>query len=147
MKNEAFGRYLSIAYRAHATLLNKKLSNYGIGRGQYPFLIALYNHEGICQNRLCDIYNIDKAAAGRALKKLAKEEFIIKKSDPKDKRKHLIYLTTKGKKFKNEFINILNSNEDTIKDGLKEEEIEIFLKVIKKICNNLGFKSEEYKEE
>ncbi|WP_018248629.1 MarR family winged helix-turn-helix transcriptional regulator [Orenia marismortui] len=147
MKDEHIGRYISMAYRSNVTLLNKKLSNYGIGRGEYPFLIALYKKEGICQKSLCDFYNIDKAAAGRAIKKLVDKGFIIKKTDPHDKRRQLLYLTPKSKDFKKEFIGILKSNEKKMKKDLTEEEIEVFLKVIKKICFNLGVESTPLKEE
>ncbi|SDC68184.1 MULTISPECIES: MarR family winged helix-turn-helix transcriptional regulator [unclassified Candidatus Frackibacter] len=138
---DTIAKYLSIAYRAQASLLNKKLADYDIGRGQYPFLIALYHQDGICQQDLCKIYDIDKAAAGRAVKKLEEKGFIKRERDPKDKRCYLLYLTEKSRNFKPVFLNILQSIEEEIKSDLTQEEVEIFMKIIKKICKNLGFKS------
>ncbi|SJZ52966.1 MarR family winged helix-turn-helix transcriptional regulator [Selenihalanaerobacter shriftii] len=141
-KLDSIAKYISIAYRAQASLLNDKLADYDIGRGQYPFLIALYHQDEICQQDLCKIYDIDKAAAGRAVKKLEDKGFIKRKRDSEDKRCYLLYLTEKSKKFKPVFMDILYSIEEEIKKGLSQDEVEIFMKLIKKICYNLGFEDE-----
>jgi len=135
---DTIAKYLSIAHRAQTSLLNDKLADYDVGRGQYPFLIALYHQEGICQQELCEIYNIDKAAAGRAAKKLEDKGFIQREKDPEDGRKYLVYLTEKSREFKPVFMDILDSIESKLIEGLSQAEINVFLKVIKKISKNLG---------
>lgn len=140
---EPLGKYLSIGYRALCSLLDKKLADYDIGRGQHPFLIALYHQEGLCQQDLCSIYRLDKAVAGRALKKLEEKDFVVRKKDSEDRRRYLIYLTKKGRELRPSFIDILQSTEEEMKKGLTEKEVDLFLKVIKKICNNLTNQEEE----
>lgn len=138
MPQKHIGKYLSIAHRAHTAQLDQKLKPYDISHGQVLLLIALYKQDGIYQKTLCDIYNINKAAVGRGLKKLKNINFITKKTDPKDKRRQLIYLTDKGREFQPKLKKVLNSIEAEMKADLTKEEIKIFSKVIKKICNNLG---------
>ena len=138
MTDEAIGKYLSIARRAHAALLDKQLAESDISHGQILLLATLYKKDGICQQTLCQMYNLNKAAVGRGLNKLSKIGFITKETDPEDKRKKLIYLTSKAKNFEAEFKEILEASEERLRSDLSEEEIEIFLTVIKKICSNLG---------
>lgn len=140
MIEDPIGKYLSMTRRAHAAWLDEKFKPYDISHGQILLLFALYNQEGICQHNLCQIYNLNKAAVGRAIKKLKTKGFITKKTDPNDRRKNLIYLTTKAKKFESKFKEILNSVEKEIRKDLTSEEIETFLKVINKIYNNLRTK-------
>ncbi|GAB6098400.1 MarR family transcriptional regulator [Halanaerocella petrolearia] len=140
MIDEPIGKYLSMTRRAHASLLDKKLEPYDISHGQILLLIALYNQEGICQHNLCQMYNLNKAAVGRGINKLKEIGFIIKETDPNDRRKKLIHLTSQAKEFEPKLKEVLCTVESEVRKGLSEEEIEIFLKVIKKINNNLRTK-------
>ena len=137
MNDEPIGKYLSIARRAHAALLDKKLDSYDISHGQILLLATLYRQDGICQTNICEMYNLNKAAVGRSLKKLKNRGFITKETDPNDQRKNLIYLTDKAEEFRPKLKKVLDSSENILKKNLSEEEIETFLVVIKKICNNL----------
>ncbi|MBM7624553.1 MarR family winged helix-turn-helix transcriptional regulator [Sporohalobacter salinus] len=138
MPQKYIGKYLSIARRAHAARLDQKLKPYDISHGQVLLLIALYKQDGIYPKTLCDIYNINKAAVGRGLKKLKNINFITKETDPQDKRRRLIYLTDKAREFQPKLKRALNSIEAEMKTDLTKKEIKTFFKVIKKICNNLG---------
>lgn len=136
--NESLGKYLSIAYRALNSYLDKELEKHDIGRGQFPYLIALYHQEGVSQQDLCDFYNFDKAAAVRAIKTLEEKGFINRKKDPEDRRQYRIYLTEKGKKFKSSFLDILKSSEDLMKKNLSDKEVNQFMDILKTIIKNLG---------
>ncbi|AGB41310.1 transcriptional regulator [Halobacteroides halobius DSM 5150] len=140
MIDEPIGKYLSMTYRAHVSLLNKKLKPYDISHGQILLLIALYNQEGICQHQICQMYNLNKAAVGRGIKKLEEIGFITKQTDPNDKRKNLIYLTNKAKNFETKFREILCTVENEVRRDLSKKEIKTFLKVINKINHNLTTK-------
>jgi DNA-binding MarR family transcriptional regulator len=138
LSKEPIGKYLSIARRAHATLLDKELGPYDISHGQILLLATLYNQDGICQRTLCQMYNLNKAAVGRGLTKLENKEYITRQTDPQDQRKNLIYLTNKAHNFEKKFKEVLDSSENKLSNNLSAEEIETFLTVIKKICSNLG---------
>ena len=143
MKKEYIGKYLSIARRAHAALLDKKLKPYDISHGQILLLVTLYKQEGINQHRLCQVYNLDKAGVNRSLNKLQKNGYITKKPNSRDKRKKKVFLTDKAKKFKPELLEILKSVETQVRENLSEKEIDEFLEVIKKVCVNLGVSLEK----
>ncbi|MFW5998442.1 MAG: MarR family winged helix-turn-helix transcriptional regulator [Bacillota bacterium] len=140
---EFIGKYLSIARRAHAALLDEKLKSYDISHGQILLLVTLYKQEGINQHRLCKIYDLDKAGVNRSMKKLKKNGYIIKKPDNEDKRKKKIFLTDKAKSFKPKLIEILESVENQVRKNLSKDEINNFIQIMKKICVNLGVNLEE----
>ncbi|MBM7624634.1 MarR family winged helix-turn-helix transcriptional regulator [Sporohalobacter salinus] len=137
---EPIGKYLSVSYRALNSYLDQKLAEYDVGRGQLPFLIALYRKEGVSQQQLCEYYNFDKATVGRAIAKLRNNNLVKRKKDPEDKRQYKIFLTEKGKKLKPIFLDILKDSEDQMRKNLTEKEINQFLKVLKQIIHNLGVK-------
>lgn len=146
------GRKLSKASR----LLNKRIiedfSDYDIGIGQLFALLALYDEEGRCQNEICEIYNLNKAAVGRSLKKLEKKGFIERKPAPEDKRIKRVYLQEKGRSFRSKCMQCLENIEKEISSDISPKELEIFNKVIEKTCEALkcdskGEKSEESRVE
>src|SRR6056297_2758399 len=136
MKRKSIGKYLSISRRAHAKLLDKELRQYQISHAQLSLLMALYKHEGIYQQELCRLFNLNKAAVTRELKDLEQKNYIAKKIDQKDRRKFLIYLTKKAKNNKKGIISILDKIESRMRSGLSENEVNEFLTIIKKVCRN-----------
>ena len=143
MGKEYIGKYLSIARRAHAALLDKKLKSYDISHGQILLLVTLYKTEGINQHHLCQIFDLDKAGVNRSMKKLQKNGYIYKEPDSEDKRKKKIFLTDKARQFKPKLLEILKSVENQVRGNLTEKEIDKFLKTMKKICTNLDVKLED----
>lgn len=141
MDANPIGKYLSITHRAHTSLVDKKFKEkFNISHGQVFILIKIYKNEGINQRKLCEEYNLDKAGVGRIIKKLEDKNLIKSKPDPKDKRKKMIFLTEKAKDLKPEFVELLETVETKTKNNLTEEEIDIFLKILKKIYDNLSNK-------
>lgn len=144
MGKESIGKYLSIARRAHAALLDKKLKPYNICHGQILLLITLYKENpGINQNRLCKIYDLDKAGVYRSVEVLKKNGYIYKEIDDEDKRKKRIYLTRRAYEFKPVLTEILGKVEAQVRKDLSEEKVDVFLEVMKKICINLGVNLEK----
>lgn len=144
-KCEALGKYISILYRQGNAFLTKKYSKYNIGSGQYMFLIQLYGKDGLSQEELSSRLNIDKGTTARAIKKLEDEGYIIREIDEDDKRAYKIFLTEKAKEIREGFFKILGEWNNILTSGLTAEEVEIVLKLMKKVANN-NFSS-YYKEE
>jgi len=137
-KEEAVGKYISVIYRYMNSLMDKELEVYDIDRGQFPFLIPLYHREGVSQNELCQFYKMDKAAAVRALNKLEKNGYVIRMTDPDDKRQHQIYLTKKAKIFEPQLYDIIKNIEKKILKDIDEQDKKQLKITLKKIGNSLG---------
>ncbi len=138
--SQLVAKYISIIYRSMNCLLDRELMVYDIDRGQFPFLIPLYRREGISQKELCQFYNMDKAAAVRALNKLEGKGYVMRKKDPEDKRQHQIYLTKKAKEFKPQLFEIIKFTENRMLENINEEEVGQLKNTLKKISSNLGVK-------
>lgn len=139
MIKNPIGKYLSITHRANTTLVDKIFEQkFNLSHGQVFILIKIYKNEGINQHNLCVEYNLDKSGVGRIIKKLEDKNLIVRKSDPEDKRKKLIYLTKKAKNIKPEFITTLKNIDNQMKKNLTQKEINDFLDTLKKIYNNLA---------
>jgi len=95
---EIIGMFISYLYRYGQIYLGKKLEPYGIGSGQFPFLMRLFHEDGINQRNLSNYLQMDKATATRAIKKLVDEGYIFRQKDKEDKRSYRIFLSEKGKR-------------------------------------------------
>ena len=133
-RNESIGKYISHIYRKGGTFITKALSEKGIGSGQIMFLIELYKKDGRTQDDLSNSLNIDKGTTARALKKLEDENIIVRLKDERDKRAYNVYLTDKGKELKTFVYNVIDELEELRTQGLSDEEKEILIKLLKKVC-------------
>ena len=133
---EPIGRYISLIHRKGKCFITKEMSKYGIGSGQIMFLIQLYRKDGISQEELSENLHIDKGTTCRAIKKLEEQGLLTRVKDEKDKRAYKLYLTEKSKDMEKSIKNILHQWENHISKDISEEEIEILINILKKICIN-----------
>ena len=85
--------FISLIYRNHAKYLNKKVCDVNLTYGLYPFLIEIYNHDGISQEDLAKVLYLNESTVTRNLNKLEKKGFVKKTPE---KRKKIITLTDEG---------------------------------------------------
>jgi len=138
MFNNPIGKYLSIAHRAYTSLIDNVFQEkYNLSHGQVIILLNIYKNEGMSQNDLCSAYKLDKAGVGRIIKKLEEKNLILRKYDPKDKRKKNIYLSHKAKDIKTEFIKTIQSIESKARESLSKEEIKNLINTLKHVHHNI----------
>ena len=94
--NEA--RHIAMLYRRMLRELDRQLAPLGLGPGRYPYLFALYVEDGRSQQALADAVGTDKAAATRALLRLAADGYVRREADRADRRVQRVYLTAKGRR-------------------------------------------------
>ncbi|SHE40933.1 MarR family winged helix-turn-helix transcriptional regulator [Clostridium fallax] len=138
-----FGKYISEIYRFSNSFLTKKYAKFNIGSGQIMFMINIYKNEGISQEKLSEMLNIDKGTTARAIKKLEDQGYVIRLKDRKDRRAYNIMPTYKALQIKKEFFNILNEWNKKITENLTEEEVSITLSALEKISENQKNKGED----
>ncbi|KEJ00510.1 MarR family transcriptional regulator [Clostridium botulinum A2B7 92] len=130
------GKYISMLYRAGNCYINKELCKYGIGSGQYIFLLYLYNNNGCNQEEISTALNVDKGTTARALQKLEKEGYINKEIDKNDRRINHILVTEKGSEIKHIIMKVLNSWGKMLYIDFTEEEKKELLKLLEKASLN-----------
>ena len=135
--NENFGRYISVLHRQANVFYSKEFSKFEFGSGQYMFMIHLYKNDGISQEELSDLINIDKGTTAKAIKKLEELNYIERRKDLDDKRINRIYLTKKALDIKEDFFDTLLRWEAILTDNLSQEEILQGLNILKKLSHNI----------
>lgn len=78
------------------------------------------------------------STATEILKKMESNNLIIRKPSTNDARLKKIIVTEKALKYKEIVMNDLRNFENKLKAGLSDKEIDLFLKVIEKMINNLS---------
>lgn len=133
---EPIGKYISQIYRKGRAFMSKSLTEYDMGFGQMMFLLQLYKQDGISQEELSEMLNIDKGTTARAVKKLEEEGFLTREKDEFDKRAYKIYLTDKSKEKQDDVCNVLQEWENILTENITEEEKDTLINILKKICIN-----------
>lgn len=123
-KRNLLNKYVSMIYRASQGYLDDALRKYELSSGTYPFILALYDNDGINQNALSEYVKVDKALSARAIKRLIELGYVEKIINSKDARAYKLYLTKKAKVVVPEVRKSLDGWLNIITNGLTEEEKE-----------------------
>ncbi len=133
---KTFGRYISRLNVHKNIYLSRALEPYGLGSGQYIFLLYLYRMEGASQDELTEKLMVDKGTTARAVKKLEIEGYVTRTRDEEDRRVHHLHVTAKGLKFKPLLKTILSEWTSGLTRGLLEDEKENLLDLLSKLERN-----------
>ena len=135
--NKSVGKYISILYRHAQTYITAQMKNYHIGGGQYMFLAALYQQDGVSQEELSQSLMIDKGTTARAVGKLEAAGYVIRKPNTEDKRAYQVFLTQKAKEIEPVLHGTLSSMTDIFITGLSEKEKEQLFIMLDKMMQNI----------
>lgn len=116
--------------------LERKLKSYGIGSGQFLFLISLYCKDGVNQDELSKDIGLDKTTTTRALNKLEHDGFIYRKQDEFDKRYKIVYVTDKAQNIKYEIQNLSEEWNKKLFEGFSLNEKQTMIKGLIKMIEN-----------
>ncbi|WP_303335592.1 MarR family winged helix-turn-helix transcriptional regulator [Methanobrevibacter sp.] len=117
---------LSIVNRYFSSFVDKKLAEYDITRSQAHFLLSLSQKDHISQEELCKQFNMTEGTVARTMKILENKELITRETNPEDKRKKVLILTSKGSQKVEEIIKYDEKMQNKINEVLQEEEIHNF---------------------
>ena len=89
MKKLTFDIY--IISRLTHIYYTRELRKIGLSFGEFPFLISVYENEGISQEELSSLLIISKSTTATMIRKLADAGYVRKETDPADKRNFRLY--------------------------------------------------------
>jgi DNA-binding MarR family transcriptional regulator len=135
-KEASIGRWLAIINGCLKLYISKQLEPYGLGSGQFHYILMLYKHDGISQEEMTKYTSKDKGTTARAINKLEKEGYVIRKVNPEDKRSYKIYLTQKALEMKPIIFDVLDRCNKILELGLSDKEKDMLLTVLKKMAEN-----------
>jgi len=136
-RKDSIGRWISVLYRYTHTYISKELEPYNIGSGQFQILIVLNRKDGINQETIAKILNLDKANVGRAVNKLMKSGYVKRSINPSDHRAYLIRMTPKGQNIIPEIRKVLTNVSKKILIDFSNEEKKVAFQLLERMYQNL----------
>lgn len=135
-KPTSIGHRISILYRLGQCYLDTELKVYGFGSGQFMFLMTLLKKDGISQETLTSILNIDKGTTARALHKLERAGYVLRITDPEDKRANLVYVTPKATKLKPALLEITSKWTNGLLENCTDKERDQVFRLLSRLAEN-----------
>ncbi len=106
-----------------------------ISAGQSGVLFLLRQENNLKMSELSKLLQIDNSAITRVIDRLEKNELVTREMNPTDRRQYLIRITKKGKEGIDIVGEIANQTNEKIKEGFTEEEISVFIRVLRAFEN------------
>lgn len=138
--SEALYEILANASLSHMKKCWQQLQELNLSTGQPKVLAALLGREGIVQKELAAICHVEPSTMTSLLQNMQRNGLIEKKplSIPGGKRAYGIYLTDKGRSLGMSAELIMDNMERLAFQDFTDEERETFLKLIRRLTNNLS---------
>lgn len=141
------GKYIGEIHRASTMYFGKRASKFGIGAGQFFFLLNLYKRDGIAQEELTEKLNLDKGTTARAIKKLEDEGYLNRVKNENDRRAYRLKLTEKAEQIREEVFAILDEWEIELRSCLNDDECETLFYLLNKLSKEFFYNKEDIYEE
>src|SRR5712675_3050228 len=134
---ESSGYLVRDAHRALQWLLGKRIADYGITRGQWYFLRALWGEDGLSQRALSARVGMMEPTTVIALRSMEKSGLIRRVRSTDDKRISHVRLTPKAQRLRNELLTLARGITDAAEAGVTPDELAMFRTVIARMTANL----------
>lgn len=130
-------REIGMIARALDSISNIEFKEFDLTKGQYLYVVRIFENPGIIQEQLIDLIKVDRSTATRALQKLEASGFIEKKSDMTNKKIKRLFPTEKGKTVY-PFIKSENEYSDQMAlEGFSQEETDAAFQLLQRIRKNV----------
>lgn len=123
--------------RHHYNLTHTLLNNIGIYPGQPPMLFALNKKDGQSQKELAHKLNLKPATITVMVKRMEKENLVVRRQDDKDQRISRVYLTKKGKEMFKKTNEVINNIEKICFQNFTPEEKLLLRRLFMQMKQNL----------
>ena len=142
MSNRSFDirRYVSIFGRLMKMYYDRGLAELEIGWGQQFYVEYLYEHPGASQQEMVERIRVDKATLTKVIKKLVEIGYVHETYDENNRRVKRLYLTPKAVPIVEEIKELHRSFYEAITPGLSEEQIDLAIKTLSQMTENLNHK-------
>ena len=125
------------ANRAFQRLLEKRITGFGLKRGQWYFLRVLWTEDGLSQRELSARVGTMEPTTVIALRSMEKSGLVRRVRSDDDKRKAQVWLTPKAKRMRDELLAVARGITDQAEHGVSRDELAQFRQVIARMTKNL----------
>jgi MarR family transcriptional regulator, organic hydroperoxide resistance regulator len=125
------------AHRAFQRLLERRISPYGVSRGQWYFLRVLWTNDGLSQRELSARVGMMEPTTVIALRSMEKAGLIHRVRSGDDRRKVRVLLTAKAKRLRNELLGVARTITDEAEEGISARDLASFRRIVARMTANL----------
>ena len=115
---------------------NEKAEPYGLTAAQVPIVILVCKEDGMSQNDVVEQMALEKSVVAKTVGKLISSGYLIRKTNPQDKRAYNLFPTEKAKKIYPTLVQQGQECMSLLTAGLTKEEKEQFSVLLYKLLNN-----------
>ncbi len=109
----------------------------GLTFGQYRLLMALHHRRALSQKKVAQFHGLTEAAVSRTIDVLVKRKFIVRQSNPTNRREHLILLTPSGERHALKAHKILTARFAKLYEVLSPSERDALLSLLQKLLGGI----------
>lgn len=135
-KSRQLIRLTNNIYRCTQVYIDKKLKDFNLTTGTYPYLLVLNKYPGISQNQISRELNVDKSMSARSIRRLMELGYIRKKENQEDTRAYKLYITDKAKYIIPEIFDVKEQWIDILVAGSNEEQTINSIKFLQRALKN-----------
>lgn len=120
---KSIGFLLAKGYQRAWAIFREEIEQFDLTPPQFALLAFLWVEDGLTQTQLSEKSQVDRTTIGGLIDRLVKNNLVLRKPHPQDRRAHLIHLTNKGKEMESPLSNCANRSLSRLTKGLSELEI------------------------
>lgn len=128
------------AQRCLSRALADRIGDHGVTIGQWYFLRALWDEDGLTQRELSQRVGMMEPTTVAALNGMERRDLVQRVRNTRDRRKINIYLTEKGSALRNTLLPYEDEVNRLAVDGLSVSERQALQKALSQVARNLGNK-------
>ena len=140
----SIGYLTRITFRSFSRNLERRTLEFGVSAGQWPFLRALWNEEGMTQRELSRRVSMREPTTVTALNGMERDGLIKRVPSKEDRRKVHIFLTAKGRKLRDKLIPCVADVNAIASRDLDPADIATLRRVLLKMSENLAKEEANY---
>jgi len=138
MARPAFVQSLRAIQRSMTSMLDEQIMGCGVTEGQFEYLIAISENDGINQVELSKQLDVGKAAVTKAVKILELGGYIERKRNQADNRNYILSISPKGRKVSDEAAVKFNRVQAMIFSEFSLEELEELTALLERLRNRVS---------
>lgn len=128
---------LELASRSLETIIEYKIRDSELHKGQYAYILFLKENSGVSQLEISEGLLIDKTTVAKAIKKLELSGYIARDRNEDDKRSVKVYLTEKGEEAYELVAEAVSEVNSILYSGLDERDYKKLNHFLKNIRRNI----------
>lgn len=141
--DSAFSLRVREAHRSLSRALQARVASHGVSMGQWFFLRALWNEDGLTQRELSQRVGMMEPTTVTAINGMERRGLVQRVRNVHDRRKVNIFLTAKGRALRDVLLPTAAEVNSVALRGIPPEDVGRTLEVLRQVLSNLGGQTED----